>query len=133
MIIDKLKILRLMLKNHGVDYVNDEDSLVYELNMAGNFINRIRNFEFEFEPGIINTRQYITDVEDEYHSYIQLELASASILKWGILGEKVDVDGGKQRTYDTSSNYPIGIVDKITPKVKVYKYVEAESEIHPIW
>lgn len=55
--------------------------------------------------------------EDIYEGII-VRLALSSILKKGAEGEKGHTEGGVTRTYDTASDYPLSLTQKIIPLAK---------------
>ena len=55
--------------------------------------------------------------EDIYEGII-LQLAMSSILKWGAEGETRHDEGGISRIYDSASNYPLKLTQKIIPLAK---------------
>lgn len=61
-----------------------------------------------------------TDEEpyEEKYSGIIIQLAISSIAKYGAEGERMHTEGGISRTYDSTSNYPLKLTQKIIPLVK---------------
>lgn len=55
---------------------------------------------------------------EEKYSGIIVQLALSSIAKYGAEGERAHSEGGISRTYDSASNYPLKLTQKIIPLVK---------------
>lgn len=68
-----------------------------------------------------NDRHY-TPTEDKPYEKIYegiiLQLALSSILKMGAEGENYHSEGGVIRTYDSATNYPLSLTQKIIPLAK---------------
>lgn len=47
-----------------------------------------------------------------------VQLAISHIAKWGVEGETSHIEGGVQRVYDSGSDYPLSLTQKIIPLVK---------------
>lgn len=47
-----------------------------------------------------------------------VQLAISHIAKWGVEGETSHIEGGVQRVYDSASDYPLSLTQKIIPLVK---------------
>lgn len=55
---------------------------------------------------------------EEIYAGIIVELAVAALSKYGVEGENYHSEGGVIRTYDNSSQYPLGLTRKIIPLAK---------------
>lgn len=55
---------------------------------------------------------------EDLYSFIIIELAMASITKFGAEGENYHSEGGIIRTYDNGSQYPLTLTKKIIPLAK---------------
>lgn len=68
-----------------------------------------------------NDRHYTpTEAEpfEEIYAGIIVRLALSSIVKKGAEGEKSHTEGGVIRSYDTASDYPLSLTQKIIPLAK---------------
>ena len=68
-----------------------------------------------------NDRHYTpTEAEpfEEIYAGIIVRLALSSIVKKGAEGEKSHTEGGVTRSYDTASDYPLSLTQKIIPLAK---------------
>lgn len=105
----------LQLMKHKLRISDDSEDTILEiyLNTACSFINNLRRFT--------PTEELV--VENRY-KFLAVDLAIASYLKEGAEGEISHSENGISRTYD-SSYYPLDLVSKIIPVVKVYENIEA--------
>ena len=80
--------------------------------------------EIEIENALLeyyNDRHYTptdTEVYEAKYEGIILQLALSSIAKMGVEGQNYHSEGGVIRTYDTASNYPLALTQKIIPLAK---------------
>lgn len=78
----------------------------------------------EIEDAILeyyNDRHYTPTQKEPFEKIYEgiiVKLALSSVLKKGAEGEKSHNEGGVSRVYDTSSEYPLAITQKIIPLAK---------------
>lgn len=110
-----------------MDFVNKKQILVNKLiKMAksrGFEINQL-DAEIEMDNALLeyyNDRHYTPTDKEPYESLYEgiiLQLALSSISKMGAEGENYHSEGGVIRTYDSTSNYPLSLTQKIIPLAK---------------
>lgn len=80
--------------------------------------------EIEIDNALLeycNDRHYTPTVDKPYESVyagLIVQLALSSIAKMGAEGQNYHSEGGVIRTYDTASNYPLSLTQKIIPLAK---------------
>jgi len=99
------EVLKNRLEKREIEI--DDDEIIQELNFALLEYYNDRHFNpTDNEP-----------FEDIYAGII-VQLALSAIMKKGAEGEKAHSEGGVGRTYDSASDYPLGLTRKIIPLAK---------------
>lgn len=111
-----------------MDYNNEKiQSLISKLQIraqARGFTVTQQEAQDEIEMALLeyyNDRHFNPTDEEPYeekYSGIIIQLAISSIAKYGAEGERMHTEGGISRTYDSASNYPLKLTQKIIPLAK---------------
>ena len=111
-----------------MDYNNEKiQSLISKLQIraqARGFTVNQQEAQDEIEMALLeyyNDRHFNPTDEEPYeekYSGIIIQLAISSIAKYGAEGERMHTEGGISRTYDSASNYPLKLTQKIIPLAK---------------
>ena len=98
--------LNRKLKARGITYCTAED-ISDEIMDAIDAVNERRRFDST--PSVL--------FETKYKSLI-VDLALASITKYGAEGQKAHSENGINRTYDSAGQYPEALLSRIVPLAK---------------